>query len=96
MIIHFTANTNTLVKYFNNEKFETEQYDKSLEKYEQSSLKIATSLAALNAGQNAIFSSALTMMMFLSAQGVMNGKLSDVHVTFHISTLLMCLCCKEH
>ncbi|KAG2179834.1 hypothetical protein INT43_003620 [Umbelopsis isabellina] len=70
-LINFEA-----VKYFNNEKFETEQYDKSLQKYEQSSLKIATSLAALNAGQNAIFSSALTMMMFLSAQGVMNGTLT--------------------
>ncbi|CAM0139336.1 unnamed protein product [Umbelopsis sp. WA50703] len=70
-LINFEA-----VKYFNNEKFETEQYDKSLKKYEDSSLKIATSLAALNAGQNAIFSSALTMMMFLSAQGVMNGTLT--------------------
>ncbi|CAO3662629.1 unnamed protein product [Umbelopsis vinacea] len=70
-LINFEA-----VKYFNNEKYETEQYDKSLQKYEESSLKIATSLAALNAGQNAIFSSALTVMMFLSAQGVMNGTLT--------------------
>ncbi|CAO3599022.1 unnamed protein product [Absidia cylindrospora] len=64
------------VKYFNNEKFEADQYDKPLQKYEKASLKVATSLAALNAGQNAIFSTALTVMMLLSANGVMKGTMT--------------------
>ncbi|CAE6410527.1 unnamed protein product [Rhizoctonia solani] len=62
------------VKHFNNEKHEIAQYDRHLASYEKSSLKIATSLAYLNSGQNVIFSSALTMMMFLAAQGVVKGK----------------------
>lgn len=50
------------------------QYDKHLASYEKASVKIATSLAYLNSGQNVIFSTALTGMMFLAAQGVVNGN----------------------
>ncbi|KAF0477714.1 iron-sulfur clusters transporter ATM1, mitochondrial [Gigaspora margarita] len=64
------------VKYFNNEKFETQQYDKALSKYEKASLKVATSLALLNSGQNLIFSTALTAMMVLAAQGIVQGTLT--------------------
>ena len=58
---------------FNNEKYEIQQYDRHLRDYEQTSIKITTSLAYLNSGQNIIFSTALTAMMFLAAQGVING-----------------------
>ncbi|KAF9585944.1 Iron-sulfur clusters transporter atm1, mitochondrial [Lunasporangiospora selenospora] len=64
------------VKYFNNEKFELNQYDDALAKYEKSSLKIASSLAFLNAGQNMIFSASLTAMMYLAAQGVLAGTMT--------------------
>ncbi|KAJ7683693.1 P-loop containing nucleoside triphosphate hydrolase protein [Mycena rosella] len=70
-LINFEA-----VKHFNNEQYEVAQYDKHLEEYEKSSIKITTSLAFLNSGQAVIFSSALTMAMFLAAQGVVNGTMT--------------------
>lgn len=42
--------------------------------YEKASVKIATSLAFLNSGQGAIFSSALTVMMYLAAKEVLAGE----------------------
>lgn len=64
------------VKYFNNEKFEIARYDKALQQYEKASIKVATSLAFLNSGQNIIFSTALTAMMYLGASGIATGKLT--------------------
>jgi ATP-binding cassette subfamily B (MDR/TAP) protein 7 len=64
------------VKYFNNEKYEVGRYDQALKEYEKSSIKVATSLAFLNTGQNLIFSSALTAMMYLAADGVAKGTLT--------------------
>ncbi|KAM0250366.1 hypothetical protein ACHAQJ_008643 [Trichoderma viride] len=64
------------VKYFNNEKFEVSRYDKALREYEKSSIKVATSLALLNSGQNVIFSTALTAMMYFAADGVATGTLT--------------------
>ncbi|RPB15180.1 iron-sulfur clusters transporter atm1 [Morchella conica CCBAS932] len=64
------------VKYFNNEKFEVGRYDAALKAYEKASIKVATSLAFLNSGQNIIFSSALTAMMYLACQGVAEGSLT--------------------
>ncbi|KAE8380000.1 iron-sulfur clusters transporter atm1, mitochondrial [Aspergillus bertholletiae] len=64
------------VKYFNNEKFEVARYDKALKAYEDASIKVTTSLAFLNSGQNMIFSSALAGMMYLAANGVATGSLT--------------------
>ncbi|KAH8989614.1 putative ATP-binding cassette transporter protein, mitochondrial [Lactarius hatsudake] len=64
------------VKNFNNEQYEVKQYDAHLCAYEKASVKIATSLALLNSGQNLIFSTALTGIMFLAAQGVINGTMT--------------------
>ena len=64
------------VKYFNNEAYESRRYDGALRDYQNASIKVATSLAWLNSGQNLIFSSALTAMMYMAAQGVATGTLT--------------------
>ena len=70
-LINFEA-----VKHFNNEKFEVGRYDSALRAYEIASIKVTTSLAFLNSGQNVIFSSALGAMMYLAADGVASGTLT--------------------
>jgi ABC-type transport system involved in Fe-S cluster assembly fused permease/ATPase subunit len=66
-------------QHFNNESHEIAKFDTTLKSYEAASVKISTSLAFLNSGQNFIFSSALTMMMFLAAQGIVKGAPSTFH-----------------
>lgn len=70
-LINFEA-----VKYFNNEKYEVKRYDAALKAYEDASIKVTTSLAFLNSGQNLIFSTSLAAMMFLAANGVAAGTLT--------------------
>lgn len=64
------------VKYFNNEAYQAKKYDNALAQYEKSSIQVQQSLAYLNAGQNFIFSSALTAMMYLACAGVADGSLT--------------------
>ena len=64
------------VKYFNNEDYEAKQYDKSLQNYEVASLKTSTSLALLNFGQNAIFSSALAVIMVMAGREIIAGSMT--------------------
>ncbi|XP_053205203.1 iron-sulfur clusters transporter ABCB7, mitochondrial-like [Panonychus citri] len=64
------------VKYFNNEHHEAATYERVLKKYEEASLKTSTSLAALNFGQNAIFSSALAGVMGLAAVQIVKGNMT--------------------
>ena len=64
------------VKIFNNEALQTNKYDLALSKYRDASIKVATSLAFLNSGQNLIFTTALTTMMYMACQGVVAGDLT--------------------
>eukprot|EP00158_Paraphelidium_tribonemae_P003929 Partr_v1_DN26475_c0_g1_i1_m23557 putative ATP-binding cassette, subfamily B (MDR TAP), member len=61
------------VKYFNNERYESDKYDAALKKYESAALKTASSLALLNVGQNAVFSLSLAGVMWLASEGVVSG-----------------------
>jgi len=61
------------VKYFGAEEREAARYDRSMERYEQASVKAYTSLAVLNAGQAIIFTAGLTATMAMCALGVRSG-----------------------
>src|ERR1700742_2776629 len=62
------------VKYFGAEEREAARYDRSMQRYEQASVKAYTSLAVLNAGQTIIFTIGLTATMLMCAYGVRNGR----------------------
>jgi ATP-binding cassette subfamily B protein len=61
------------VKYFSAEEREASRYDRSMERYEQASVKTYTSLAVLNTGQAIIFTGGLTATMLMCAIGVRSG-----------------------
>lgn len=61
------------VKYFSNEKLETDRYNKATGQYEKAAIKTYTSLAWLNFGQGLIFSIGMLIVMLMSAKEVING-----------------------
>ncbi|HTZ03089.1 MAG TPA: ABC transporter ATP-binding protein/permease, partial [Xanthobacteraceae bacterium] len=61
------------VKYFGAEEREATRYDRSMERYEQASVKTYTSLTLLNTGQAVIFTIGLTATMMMCAIGVRSG-----------------------
>jgi len=64
------------VKYFTNEEYEANRYDKSLHQWEKAKRKNRLSLLGLNAGQGLIISIAMTSMMWLAAQRVAQGSMT--------------------
>ena len=64
------------VKYFGNEKHETNRFDVTMAKYEIAATKTLTSLSFLNSGQVIIFTSGMMISMVLAAQGIVAGRLS--------------------
>src|SRR5215510_5449398 len=61
------------VKYFGAEEREAMRYDRSMERYEEASIRTYTSLALLNAGQAVIFTAGLTATMIMCAFAIRGG-----------------------
>ncbi len=64
------------VKYFNNERFEAELYDRDLDDWEQARLKNRLSLVALNSGQALIIGLAMIAIMAMAVREVANGEIT--------------------
>ncbi len=64
------------VKYFTNEDYEANSYDKQLATWEQAKIKNRLSLFALNGGQAFIIAMAMTSMLALAAYQVSHEKMT--------------------
>ena len=64
------------VKYFNNEEFEAQRYDRSLHRWQEAAIKSQASLSLLNVGQSAIIALAATLMVWQAVVGVQAGRLT--------------------
>src|SRR5690606_3027113 len=64
------------VKYFGNEGYELDRYDRNLGKWVDSAVKNQVSLNFLNIGQGAIITVGVTLLLWLSADGVVNGDMT--------------------
>ena len=64
------------VKYFNNERFEAEQYDQGLEEWEKARLKNRLSMVALNTGQAFIIAVSLIVIMSMAVREVAAGQMT--------------------
>ncbi|ADC71352.1 ABC transporter related protein [Thioalkalivibrio sp. K90mix] len=64
------------VKYFGNESFEAERYDRGLAAWEQARTKNVLTLVLLNSGQALIIAAAITVIMLLATRQVAAGEMS--------------------
>ena len=64
------------VKYFTNEKYEANRYDKALVDWEEAKRRNRLSLLGLNAGQGLIISVAMTLMMWMAAERVAQDSMT--------------------
>ena len=64
------------VKYFGNERFEADRYDKSLQNWERAAVRSQTSLSLLNLGQSLFIAAGASLVMWRAIDGVITGKMT--------------------
>jgi ATP-binding cassette subfamily B protein len=64
------------VKYFGNEKFESDRYDESMAKWEKAAIQNEISIDILNSGQSGIIAIGITILVWLAADGVVKGTMT--------------------
>ncbi|RZL93922.1 MAG: ABC transporter ATP-binding protein/permease [Variovorax sp.] len=64
------------VKYFNNENFEAERYDASLDRYRKAAIKSQRTLSMLNTGQQLLIAVSLVLMLWRATAGVVEGRMT--------------------
>ena len=64
------------VKYFGNEKFESDRYASSMVDWQEAAIRSQRSLVMLNTGQSAIIALAVTAVLALATQGVLNRTMT--------------------
>jgi len=64
------------VKYFGNESYEAHRYDANLQSYERAVVTSETSLGLLNAVQAAVIATAVALLMWRAAEGIVAGRLT--------------------
>ncbi len=64
------------VKYFGNEKFETNRYNASMEQWQEAAVKSQNSLSLLNIAQAFIIATGITLILWRASSGVVSGALT--------------------
>jgi ATP-binding cassette subfamily B protein len=64
------------VKYFNNERFESERYERGLEAYRAAQMKSQATLSMLNTGQQLIIAASLVALLWRATGGVVAHRMT--------------------
>ncbi len=64
------------VKYFSNEDYEAQRYDRNLQHFETAAVKNETSLGLLNCAQSFVIAIAVSLLMWRAAAGIVDGKMT--------------------